>query len=268
VATYLINHLRVPNGTPNAEGLEYLEKVEATFQPFGGKWLVLGRHDEVLEGTWPGSVVLMEFPDRDAADAWYNSPAYQEILHLRTDNVVSDVILVDRVAPDFTSAGFAQEVRAALADRGDGGNAPEVVRTEQAPAPIQGAPYSQAIRANGFVFVSGQLALDPGHAEIVGDTVEEQTDKVFDNLQAILEEAGSGLDRLVKTTVFLTDLGDFAGMNEVYAGRVGQPPPARATVEVGNLPSGAKLEIEAIALALPDDVPGRHGGWGGRRSAG
>jgi 2-iminobutanoate/2-iminopropanoate deaminase len=125
----------------------------------------------------------------------------------------------------------------------------EVVRTERAPAPFQGAPYSQAIRANGFVFVSGQLALEPDHAEIVGDTIQEQTERVFDNLQAILEEAGSGLDRIVKTTVFLLDLGDFAGMNEVYARRVGQLPPARATVEISNLPSGAKVEIEAIALA-------------------
>jgi 2-iminobutanoate/2-iminopropanoate deaminase len=125
----------------------------------------------------------------------------------------------------------------------------DVVRTERAPAPFQGAPYSQAIRANGFVFVSGQLALEPDHAEIVGDTIQEQTERVFDNLQAILEEAGSGLDRIVKTTVFLLDLGDFAGMNEVYARRVGQPPPARATVEISNLPSGAKVEIEAIALA-------------------
>jgi 2-iminobutanoate/2-iminopropanoate deaminase len=100
----------------------------------------------------------------------------------------------------------------------------EVVRTERAPAPFQGAPYSQAIRANGFVFVSGQLALEPEHAEIVGESIEDQTEKIFDNLQAILEEAGSGLDRIVKTTVFLLDLGDFAGMNEVYARRVGQPP--------------------------------------------
>jgi 2-iminobutanoate/2-iminopropanoate deaminase len=125
----------------------------------------------------------------------------------------------------------------------------EVVRTERATAPFQGAPYSQAIRANGFVFVSGQLALEPDHAEIVGDTIQEQTERVFDNLQAILEEAGSGLDRIVKTTVFLLDLGDFASMNEVYARRVGQPPPARATVEISSLPSGAKVEIEAIALA-------------------
>jgi 2-iminobutanoate/2-iminopropanoate deaminase len=125
----------------------------------------------------------------------------------------------------------------------------EAVRTERAPAPFQGAPYSQAIRANGFVFVSGQLSLEPEHADIVGDSIQEQTEKVFDNLQAILEEAGSGLDRIVKTTVFLADLGDFAGMNEVYARRVGRPPPARATVEVSKLPSGAKVEIEAIALA-------------------
>jgi 2-iminobutanoate/2-iminopropanoate deaminase len=125
----------------------------------------------------------------------------------------------------------------------------EAVRTERAPAPFQGAPYSQAIKANGLVFVSGQLALKPDHAEIVGDSIGEQTEQVLDNLQAILEEAGSSLDRLVKTTVFLVDLDDFQGMNEVYARRVGQPAPARATVEISKLPSGAKLEIEAIALA-------------------
>jgi 2-iminobutanoate/2-iminopropanoate deaminase len=124
-----------------------------------------------------------------------------------------------------------------------------VVRTEAAPAPFQGAPYSQAISAGGVVFVSGQLALRPDHAEIVGDSIQEQTEQVFANLRAILEEAGSGLDRLVKTTVYLADLGDFAGMNEVYARHVGDRPPARATVEVSGLPSGAKLEIEAIALA-------------------
>jgi 2-iminobutanoate/2-iminopropanoate deaminase len=123
-----------------------------------------------------------------------------------------------------------------------------VVRTEAAPAPFQGAPYSQAIQAAGLVFVSGQLALQPDHTEIVGETIQEQTEQVFANLRAILEEAGSGLDRLVKTTVYLADLGDFAGMNEVYAQHVGDRPPARATVEVAALPSGAKVEIEAIAL--------------------
>ena len=121
------------------------------------------------------------------------------------------------------------------------------VRTEEAPAPFQGAPYSQAIKAGGFVFVSGQLALRPDHAEIVGDSIGEQTEQVFANLRAILEAAGSGLDRLVKTTVYLADLGDFVGMNEVYARHVGDVPPARATIEVSALPSGAKVEIEAVA---------------------
>ena len=123
------------------------------------------------------------------------------------------------------------------------------VRTEEAPAPFQGAPYSQAIQSGGFVFVSGQLALPPDHAEIVGDSIQEQTEQVFANLRAILEAAGSGLDRLVKTTVYLTDLGDFAGMNEVYARHVGDVPPARATIEISSLPSGARVEIEAIATA-------------------
>ena len=121
------------------------------------------------------------------------------------------------------------------------------VRTEEAPAPFQGAPYSQAIRAGDFVFVSGQLALQPDHAEIVGDSIEEQTEQVLANLRAILEAAGSGLDNLIKTTVYLADLGDFAGMNEVYARHVGEVPPARATIEVSALPSGAKVEIEAVA---------------------
>jgi 2-iminobutanoate/2-iminopropanoate deaminase len=124
-----------------------------------------------------------------------------------------------------------------------------VVRTEEAPAPFQGAPYSQAISAAGLVFVAGQVALRPEHAEIVGDTIQEQTEQVFANLRGILEAAGSGLDRLVKTTVYLADFGDFAGMNEVYAQHVGDQPPARATIEVSALPSGAKVEIEAIALA-------------------
>src|SRR6266699_1899007 len=122
-----------------------------------------------------------------------------------------------------------------------------VVRTEAAPAPFQGAPYSQAIRAGGLVFVSGQLALRPDHAEIAGETIQEQTEQVFANLRAVLEEAGSGLDRLVKTTVYLADLGDFQGMNEVYAKHVGDSPPARSTVEVAALPSGALVEIEALA---------------------
>src|SRR5881227_441221 len=106
-----------------------------------------------------------------------------------------------------------------------------VVRTESAPAPFQGAPYSQAIVANGLVFVSGQLALKPGDKELSGGSIEEQTEQVFANLRAILEEAGSGLDKLIKTTVFLRDLADFQGMNGVYAAHVGDRPPARSTVE-------------------------------------
>jgi 2-iminobutanoate/2-iminopropanoate deaminase len=125
----------------------------------------------------------------------------------------------------------------------------DVIRTEAAPAPFQGAPYSQAIKANGFVFVSGQLALKPDHTEITGDGIAEQTEQVLANLRAILEAAGSGLDRLVKTTVFLQNLDDFAGMNEVYKQQVGDAPPARSTVEVARLPSGALVEIEAVALA-------------------
>ncbi len=123
----------------------------------------------------------------------------------------------------------------------------EIVRTERAPAPFQGAPYNQAVRVGELVFVAGQLGVRPGESEMVGPGIAEQTEQVMANLAAILEEAGSGLDKLVKTTVFLTDLGDFAGMNEVYARHVGDRPPARSTVEVGKLPSGARVEIEAVA---------------------
>ena len=124
----------------------------------------------------------------------------------------------------------------------------EVIRTEAAPAPFQGAPYSQAIKAAGLVFVAGQVSLKPDHGEIVGDTIQEQTEQVLTNLGAILEAVGSGLDRLVKTTVFLQSLDDFPGMNEVYRQHVGDQPPARSTVEVAKLPSGALVEIEAVAL--------------------
>jgi 2-iminobutanoate/2-iminopropanoate deaminase len=123
----------------------------------------------------------------------------------------------------------------------------EIVRTERAPAPFGGAPYNQAVRVGELVFVAGQLGLRPGETEMVGSTIAEQTEQVMANLGAILEEAGSGLASLVKTTVFLANLDDFAGMNEVYARHVGDRPPARSTVEVGRLPSGALVEIEAIA---------------------
>jgi 2-iminobutanoate/2-iminopropanoate deaminase len=121
-----------------------------------------------------------------------------------------------------------------------------VIRTEDAPAPFQGAPYNQAIRAGEFVFVAGQLGLKPGDTAIEGD-ISAQTEQVMRNLATILEAAGSGLDRVVKTTVFLQRLDDFGPMNEVYARHIGDRPPARSTVEVAKLPSGALVEIEAVA---------------------
>ncbi len=122
---------------------------------------------------------------------------------------------------------------------------PTVVRTDAAPAPFQGAPYSQAIRVGDLVFVSGQLPVAPGGSGVVGETIEEQTEQVFRNLRAILEAAGSGLDRVVKTTVFLADWSEFERMNAVYARHVGERPPARATARI-DLPGGMKLEIEAV----------------------
>jgi 2-iminobutanoate/2-iminopropanoate deaminase len=124
-----------------------------------------------------------------------------------------------------------------------------VVRTELAPAPFQGAPYSQAISAGGLVFVSGQLGLGPGETALERKGIEEQTRQALENLKAILEAAGSGLEHLLKTTVFLSDLADFAAMNAVYSEFVGELPPARATVQVAALPSGALIEIDAVALA-------------------
>jgi 2-iminobutanoate/2-iminopropanoate deaminase len=121
-----------------------------------------------------------------------------------------------------------------------------VIRTEAAPAPFQGAPYNQAIVVGELVFVAGQLGLRPGDTAVSGE-IGEQTEQALRNLAAILEAAGSSMDKLVKTSVFLADLGDFEGMNEVYATRVGDRPPARSTFEVARLPSGALVEIEAIA---------------------
>ena len=125
----------------------------------------------------------------------------------------------------------------------------EIIRTDRAPGPFQGAPYNQAIRIGDLVFVAGQLGMRLDSGDLAGPTVEEQTEQIMHNLGAILEAAGSGLDKLVKTTVFLLDLGDFAGMNEVYARHVGDRPPARSTVGIAALPSGALVEIEAIAHA-------------------
>ncbi len=121
-----------------------------------------------------------------------------------------------------------------------------VIRTENAPAPFQGAPYNQAIVAGDLVFVAGQLGLRPGDTGIEGD-VATQTGQALSNLAAILQAAGSSMENLVKTSVFLVDLADFQAMNEVYASRVGDRPPARSTFEVAALPSGARVEIEAVA---------------------
>ena len=121
-----------------------------------------------------------------------------------------------------------------------------VIRTEAAPAPFQGAPYNQAIVVGELVFVAGQLGLAPGDTAIEGD-VGTQTGQALSNLAAILEAAGSSMDKLVKTSVFLLDLADFQAMNEVYATRVGSQPPARSTFQVAGLPSGARVEIEAVA---------------------
>ena len=121
-----------------------------------------------------------------------------------------------------------------------------VIRTEAAPAPFQGAPYNQAMVAGGLVFVAGQLGLKPGDTAVEGD-IGRQTEQALANLAAILEAAGSSMDKLVKTSVFLADLDDFQGMNEVYATKVGDRPPARSTFQVAKLPSGALVEIEAVA---------------------
>ena len=113
MTTYLINHLRIPGDIPNSHGLDYLEQVEATVAPHGGKWLAQGPAD-VVEGSWQGSVVLMEFPSREAANAWYNSPEYQAILPLRLNNAISDVVLIDSLPAGFTIKAFAQSVRKSL----------------------------------------------------------------------------------------------------------------------------------------------------------
>ncbi len=125
--------------------------------------------------------------------------------------------------------------------------AKDVVRTEAAPAPFQGAPYSQGIRVGDLIFVSGQLGVDPTTNALVEGGIAEQTDRAMQNVSAVLEGAGSSLDQLVKTTIFLADLGDFGGMNEVYARYVGSRPPARSTFQVAALPQGALIEIEAVA---------------------
>jgi 2-iminobutanoate/2-iminopropanoate deaminase len=123
----------------------------------------------------------------------------------------------------------------------------EVIATEQAPQAI--GPYSQAIRAQGLIFTSGQIALDPATAQIVAGDVSAQTGRVLKNLAAILEASGSSLERVLRCTVFLKNMGDFAAMNEVYGRYFKQEPPARSTVEVARLPKDVLIEIDVIALA-------------------
>ena len=122
-----------------------------------------------------------------------------------------------------------------------------VVRTDDAPAPLQGAPYSQAVRYGDLVFVAGQVGLAAGHDALAGDSVEEQTEQACKNLAAILAAAGSSFAQVLNTTIYLSDFGDFAAVNEVYGRYVDDTPPARATVQVAGLPMGARVEIAVVA---------------------
>jgi len=122
----------------------------------------------------------------------------------------------------------------------------ETVVTDRGPKAI--GPYSQAVRANGFLFVSGQIPLDPQTQQLVDGKTSVQTERVLENLKGILESAGSSLERVVKTTIFLADMNDFGAMNEVYSLYFAANPPARSTVEVSKLPRNVRIEIDAIAL--------------------
>jgi len=123
----------------------------------------------------------------------------------------------------------------------------DLIRTQDAPQAI--GPYSQAIRANGFVFVSGQVAIDPANQQVIAGDISAQTDRVLKNLSAILKAAGTDLKKVVRATVFLKNMSDFAAMNEVYGKYFTVVPPARSTVEVARLPKDVLVEIDVIALA-------------------
>jgi 2-iminobutanoate/2-iminopropanoate deaminase len=136
----------------------------------------------------------------------------------------------------FTSLGFAQEQKVNR----------EVVLTKDAPQPI--GPYSQAIKAGGFVFASGQIALDPATGKLIEGDIKAQTDRVLKNLSAVLAGAGSSTDRVVKITVFLKNISDFPAMNEVYGKFFTSAPPSRSTVQAAGLPKDALVEIDVVAL--------------------
>lgn len=121
------------------------------------------------------------------------------------------------------------------------------IKTANAPAAI--GPYSQAVKANGMLFLSGQIALDPASGQVVAGDIRAQTERVLENLKAVLEAGGSSLAQVLKTTVFLADMADFAAMNEVYARYFAQEPPARSTIQAAGLPRSVKVEIDVIALA-------------------
>jgi len=121
----------------------------------------------------------------------------------------------------------------------------DIVLTDKGPKPI--GPYSQAVKANGFLFASGQVALDPRNNEFLGGDIRQQTERVLENIKAIVEAAGSNFHHVVKTTVFLKDMNDFAAMNEAYGKFFPAAPPARSTVQVARLPKDALVEIEVIA---------------------
>ncbi len=123
----------------------------------------------------------------------------------------------------------------------------QTITTEKAPGAI--GPYSQCVKANGFLFLSGQVALDPASGKLVAVDTRTQTERVMENLRAVLEAAGSSMEKVVKTTVYLADLHDFTAMNEVYGRYFPKEPPARSTVQAARLPRDAKVEIDVIALA-------------------
>jgi 2-iminobutanoate/2-iminopropanoate deaminase len=125
----------------------------------------------------------------------------------------------------------------------------DTIHTEDAPAAV--GPYSQAVRAGDFLFLSGQIPLDPKTMELVEGDIQEQTHRVIANLQAVIEAAGADLSRVVKTTVYLEDIADFAAVNEAYAGHFSGSLPARAAFQVAALPKGARVEIEAVAYLGP-----------------